>query len=334
MALACAGLATAQGLSGDSPLAAAMAPVPDDTQSAQQALSAAKAGDGARVRRLLDETNDPLARKIALWALADATPEVLTWDQADAARRELADWPRPSRRQSAAEKLIDRSQLTPDGVIAWFGSDEPITPQGAMALATAYRQTGQADTAASVIRKAWRTLTFDEDVQEAVLARFGDALTVADHAAREDFLLYGAQGRAAQDLVPLLPVDQQALAQARIAVRRGDPDAQALIAALPPADQLSPGLVYERVMALRDHGDIAGALALINYLPASLPDERAAERLWKHGALVAGALQAGDIATAYQVAARSGLTTGAEAASAQFYAGWIALSRMRDPHLA
>jgi len=334
MVLACAGFATAQGLSGDSPLAAASAPVPNDTQSAQLALAAARAGDGARVRRLLDETTDPLTRKIALWALADATPEVMTWDQADAARRELADWPRPSRRQSAAEKLIDHSQLTPDGVIAWFGTEDPITPQGGMALATALRQTGRADDAATVIRKAWRTLTFDEGTQEVLLAKFGDVLTTADHAAREDFLLYGAQGPAAQDLVHLLPVDQQALAQARIAVRRGDPGAQALIESLPPGDQLSPGLVYERVMALRDHGDIAGALALINYLPASLPDEHAAERLWNHGTLVSAAMQAGDIATAYQVAARSGLTTGAEAAHAQFYAGWIALSRMRDPHLA
>jgi soluble lytic murein transglycosylase len=297
-------------------------------------LAAARAGDGYRVRAMLGQTADPLVRKIALWALADAAPEQLTWDQAEAARRELAGWPRPSRRQTAAEKLLDQSPLTPAQTIAWFGGAVPITIQGAGALAGALRQVGRVEDARAVIRKAWTTLTFDAATQENVLARFGDLLGPADHAAREDFLLYGAQGPAARDLLRVLPADQQAIAEARMAVREGDPNARSLIEALPAKDQANPGLVFERVMALRDRGDIAGALALIGYLPPVVPDAAAAERLWKHGALVVEALEAGDVASAYQIAARSGLTTGAEAANAQFYAGWIALSRMRDPRLA
>ncbi len=334
VALTCAGLATAQGLTGDSPQASVSGPVAYDTPSVGASLAAAKYGDAARLRAILNQTTDPLARKVALWAMADAVPEALTWDEANVARRDLADWPRPSRRQVAAEKLLDRSGLSPAAVVDWFGKDDPLTPQGAMALADALRMTGQPDEAAATIRRAWRTLTFDVDTQEAMLARFSGVLTQADHVAREDYLLYGAQGSAAQDLLRLLPPDQQALAEARMAVRRGDPSASMLIAALPAANQMSPGLVYERVMSLRDHGDIAGALALIPYLPATLPDEHAAQRLWKHGALVAGALQAGDANTAYQVAARSGLASGTDAAEAQFYAGWIALSRFKDPKLA
>ena len=332
--LACAGLAAAQGLSGDSPQAAIYGAVPNDTPAVSTSLTAARAGDGARLQAILNQTGDPLARKIALWAMADATPDALTWNEADAARRDLAGWPRPARRQMAAEKLLERSGLSPTAVIGWFGKDDPITAQGAMALATALKLTGQAEGAALVIRRAWRTLTFDEPTQETMLSRFADVLTPADHQAREDLLLYGAQGPAAQDLLRLLPPDQQAVAQARMAVRRGDPAAEAIISALPVADQMSPGLVFERVVAMRDRGDIAGALSLIPYLPATLPDEHAAERLWKHGALVVGALRAGDTADAYQVAARSGLASGADAAEAQFYAGWIALSRMKDPRLA
>ena len=333
-ALTCAGLAAAQGLAGDSPQATVGGYVQSDVPAVTAALAAARSGDGSRLQALLNQTTDPLARDVALWALADAAPESLTWSQADAARRDLASWPRPSRRQMAAEKLIETSGLAPREVIAWFGTDDPITAEGAMALATALRQAGQPDAAAQVIRKAWRALAFDQTTQETMLARFHDVLTTTDYAVREDMLLYGAQGSAAQDLLRLLPPDQQALAQARMAVRRGDASASAMIAALPPVDQTSPGLVYERVVALRDRGDIRGALALIPYLPATLPDEKAAERLWKHGALVVGALQAGDATTAYQVASRSGLVTGSNAAEAQFYAGWIALSRLKDPHLA
>jgi soluble lytic murein transglycosylase len=334
LVLLCAGLATAQGLSSDSPLASVAVAPPDPGASATAILAAARSGDGLRVRSMLDQSSDPLVRKIALWALADATPEMMTWAQAEEARRELPDWPRPFRRQAAAEKLIQRSGLSARETIAWFGADTPTTMEGAAALATALRADGQTDTAATVIRTAWRTLPCDPATQDAMLTRFGDLLTLDDHVAREDLLLFGAQGPAAQALLRILPADQQAIAQARMAVRRGDPAAQGLIDALPLTAQTSPGLVYERVIALRDRGDIAGALALIAYLPAVLPDEHAGERLWKHGLLVVEALQAGDAGAAYEMASRSGLATGPDAATAQFYAGWIALTRLKDPHLA
>jgi soluble lytic murein transglycosylase len=331
-----AGLVRAQGLTGELAPGASSAFVqgPADAAAATSVLAAARSGDGARVRAILDQTTDPLTRKIALWALADASPEFLTWDQADAARRDLAEWPRPARRQAAAEKLIERSPLDPSAIIAWFDKEAPTTPQGAMALTEARRRTGQTELAAEVIRRAWRTMTFDSLDQEVILGRFGALLTPADHVAREDFLLYGIQGPAAQDMLKLLPPSEQAIALARMAVRRGDTVAQAMIEALPPADQTRPGLVYERVMALRDRGDLLGALSLIPYLPAALPDEHAAARLWKRGILMVQALQAGDATTAYQVAARSGLTTGPDAASAEFYAGWIALARMKNAPLA
>ena len=339
MTVSCADLVGAQGLTGDTAPAAptgaiGAAQATMDASAATSILAAARSGGGARVRAILDEATDPLTRKIALWALADASPEFLSWDQADAARRDLMAWPRPARRQAAAEKLIEHSPLDPPAIVAWFGKEAPTTPQGAMALTEALRRTGRAELAAEVIRHAWRTLTFDTLDQEAMLGRFGALLTPEDHVAREDFLLYGAQGPAAQDMLRLLPVTEQAVAQARMAVRRGDIAAQAMIEALPAADQTRPGLVFERVMALRDRGDMLGALSLIPYLPAVLPDEHAAEKLWKRGSLMVQALQAGDTNTAYQVAARSGLTTGADAASAEFYAGWIALARMKNAPLA
>jgi soluble lytic murein transglycosylase len=333
VALACAGLAAAQDLAGDSPLAGAT-PVATDTQAVVAALAAARAGDGARVRSVIEASTDPLVRKISLWALADAAPERMTWAQADEAWRELADWPRASRRRMAAERLIDRSGLPPAAMVAWFGADDPLTGEGALALAGALADSGRGEAAAAVVRKAWRTLVFDAATQDAILQRFGADLGPADHVARADLLLYGAQGPAVAALLPLLPADQQAIALARMAVRRGDPGAQAMIGALPAADQVSPGLAYELVLALRDRGDTAGAVALAPYLPGVNPDEHAAQQLWKHGALMAAALQAGDVAGAYQVAAHAGLVTGPEAADAAFRAGWLALTRLKDPRLA
>jgi soluble lytic murein transglycosylase len=338
VALAMGGFAAAQGLTGDAAQPAGQPLVSyqdlNDMQSVSVALSAARSGDGSRLQSTLATTTDPLARRIALWALADAAPDTMTWAQADQARRELADWPRPSRRQMAAEKLIDQSGMAPKAVIAWFGDVPPITPQGAMSLARALRADGQTSAAAAVIRHAWRSMPFDESVEDAMLAQFPDMLTPADMWARTDYLLYGTHDPAAIDLIARLPPDRQAVAQARIALRRGDPNAEALVAALPPADQSSPGVIYERLLADQARGNVADALNLVAYMPESLPYEGAAAKLWRHGSLVVQALQAGDPVRAYAAADHSGLNSGLAAEEAQFYAGWIALTRLKNPRLA
>jgi len=304
-----------------------------DAQGVMTALSAAKVGDGARIRAAMGAIQDPLARKIALWALADSAPNSMSFLEADNAHRDLAGWPRSARREIAAETLLDQSGMAPRDIIAWFGGDPPQSARGAMALATALNATGRNAEATALIRRTWRESVFELDTQEAMLARFGGVLTQADDVAREDLLLYGPHGPAAQDMLRLLPADQQAIALARMAVRRGASDAQNLIDALPLAAQNSPGLVYERIISLRDRGQTGAALSLMAYLPPRLPDA-AAERLWKHGALVVAAIKAGDIASAYTVAAHSGLSSGADAADAEFYAGWLALSRRRDAKTA
>jgi soluble lytic murein transglycosylase len=318
-------------LSADSAAPPAVVTQPlGDPAAVTSALAAAKAGDGARVQAIIASTGDPLAREIGLWALADAAPDTLTWAQAEEARRNLADWPRAARRQMTSEKLIDQSGLSPRQVIAWFAGAEPVTAQGAMSLAAALRADGQISAAAGVIRRAWRSMAFDEPTQSAMYARFIDMLTPVDIEARVDFLLYGAQGAPVLDLIPLLSPDRQAVAQARMALRRADSGAEALVSALPPADQVSPGVIYERMLALQARGDTATALSLVAYLPTSIPSEAAAEKLWRHGRLVVEALQAGDAARAYDAALHAGVNTGIPAAEAQFYAGWIALTRLKD----
>lgn len=305
-----------------------------DSQNVEAALAAGKRGDGVRARAAMNAIYDPIARKIALWALIDGAPTEVTFSEADSARRTLAGWPREDRRAEAAEALLGQSGLPSAQVVAWFDGQQPRTGPGALALGIALNATGQPAAAGDVIRKVWRTLVFDQATQDAMLASFSGVLTADDYIAREDLLLYGGDNAQAQDLLRFLPPDQQALAQARMAYRRGDPNAASLVAALPMAEQNSPGLIYERVLSLRDHGDDAGARQLMSALPADLPLQSAAERLWKHGTLVSDALRAGDYTGAYTAAAHSGLTVGPAAAEAQFYAGWIALTHMKDPRLA
>ena len=80
-----------------------------DAQGLQTVLNAAKSGDGAGIRAAMAGLYDPLARRIALWALADAAPNSLSVQEAQSAGSLPDGWPRTDRRQVAAQRqqLVD-----------------------------------------------------------------------------------------------------------------------------------------------------------------------------------------------------------------------------------
>lgn len=299
------------------------------------ALTVAKAGDGSRARLAMDSIQDPVARKIALWALADGAPNSLSFFEADSVRRDLNGWPRAARRQATAEKLVETSGMSPDRIIAWFGGAEPATVQGAMALAGALRASGRGEEARTLIRRWWREELFDAEPQAALRARFGAYLTQDDNLARADMLLYGPQGPAAREMVNSLPEAYRTVADARMALRSNSPSGNEMIAAMTSDQRQTPGLIYEQAAFFQRRGLTTMALQLARgFKPA--PTQAVAARAWTTDLrkLVVAGLAAGDYAGAYGAAANTGLTVGPDAAEAEFYAGWIALSKLKNPAAA
>lgn len=296
------------------------------------ALAAARRGDAAGARSAIVDIADPIARKTATWALTDTNAEALGFHEIDGARRSLVNFPRPGRRVAAAERKLETSGKSPSEVAAWFEDREPQTAQGAMALAAAYRSLGRSPEANELIRAWWRGKSFEADVQRAMLARFPEAITTVDHVRRADILLYGAQGPAAREMVTLLPADQQAIALARIALRANNTDPYS---SLPPEAQASPGVAFERAAYFRRKGLDGQAMALLANMPREVITPEQAERTWdeRHRLTLAG-IRSGDWRTAYQAAANTGLDAGTDATEAEFYAGWIALSRLNEPAAA
>ncbi len=183
LAVGVAAVATAQPIPytqlGQSPVMTPAAPFAGvaTTESGwlREALNAAKTGDVAGARAASANLADPLARRLALWALVDTSAESLGFAEVDRARRELLGWPRAARRQAAAEKLLTTSGYSPSDVIAWFGAAPPQTADGALALALAQRNAGQAQAAAATIRAWWRDKVFEADAQARILANFAGA---------------------------------------------------------------------------------------------------------------------------------------------------------------
>jgi soluble lytic murein transglycosylase len=303
-----------------------------DLDALSTAITAARRGQSSAAQAAMAQIANPAARKLALWMIVDSTGESLPFFQLDQARRDLAGWPRVTRRQMVAEKALGGSGLGPAQTIAWFQGAEPITAQGAMALASAYQMSGRIADAQALIKHWWRDKVFDADTQRAMQARFGAYLTLDDHIKRADTLLYEQSPSGLSDIVALLPPDQVALVQARQALRGGSSDANARVAALPPALANSPSLAVDsaRYLMARNLDDLA--LDMVRHFPSVLPNPDAASQVWVlRRKLIGTALKAHDYRAAYAAATNTGLTSGVDYTEAEFYAGWIALSKLHDP---
>ena len=311
-------------------------PLPEmDAAQLRAALAAARRGDIAGARAAMISISDPIARKIALWALVDANGQNLSFFEVQTARNDLAGWPRAARRQAFTERLLETSGQSPQQIVAWFGGGEPETAEGAMALASALQATGKGQEANALVRRWWRNKLFEVDVQRRMLARFGGALSQDDHVRRLDILLYGSQGPAARDMLGLVPADQRQLAEARMAFRSNSGEANTLAGNLPANLANSPGLAFERAAYLRRRNMSELALGMVRSFPDEVPHDEAAERIWgERYQLILASLRNRDSRGAYNAAANSGLVAGVQAADAEFYAGWLALTRLRDPKQA
>jgi soluble lytic murein transglycosylase len=307
-----------------------------DTDSAnlQSALAAARRGDVSGARMAMDSLQDPIAKKIAQWQLIDSNAEAMSFFELDAARRDLVGWPRGARRDAAAEKALSTSGLDPARVIAWFGGAQPATAEGAMALASAYQATGKTQDATNLIRSTFRDKVFEADAQRSMIARFGAMLTPDDYNRRADILLYGQQGPATRDLVAMLSDTGQSTARVRMAYRSNSSNANTLYNGLTPDLQSSPGVVFERAAYLRRNGMDTLALPMVVNFPAP-PTEEASTAIWKERKqLIVAALKAGNSAGAYAAADNTRALAPADIAESEFYAGWIALTRLKNPDAA
>jgi len=303
----------------------------NDAVLLKSALDAANRGDEATVRRAMASLNDPVAQKIALWTLADSLSDRMSFAELDRARKDLADWPRGSRRQGAAEHKIETSGLTPLAIVEWFKATPPQTSAGVMALAAAWRTLGRIDQATSLIRAHWRDQMFDAQTQRTLLTRFDDLLTPDDHAKRADMLLFGQPGQASRDLLPLLDEPRRQLAEARLALRSGS-NLGKVLETLPEELRSDPSLNMEKVAYLRQNGREAETLTLASALPPSPSYAEASDRMWRERRLIFNlALRAGNYDSAYKAVTGHGMTSGTNYVEAEFIAGWLSLTKLKMP---
>lgn len=304
-----------------------------ESMKLKEAVEAAQTGNTTRAKQIQATLTDGLARRVIDWAMIDSAGTNLGFFDLDTARRELWGWPRASRRQVAAEKALETAGLAPQRVVEWFEGKDPATPEGAMALASAYQQLARPPEAMALIKRYWREQVFEADPQARMLERFGAYLNQDDHAKRLDLLLYGQQGPATRALIPLVTQEVKALAEARIALRANRNDATQAVAAVPASLQDDPGLAYERARYFRRRGLDSVAVSFVPKVSAPPPGvDSVARDMWTERRVLMNALiRSGNLGGAYAAVTNHGLPMGADYTEAEFFAGWLALTKLNKP---
>src|SRR5579875_616793 len=309
---------------------------PSDAGLLRQALIAARRGEVTQAQGLQGQIMNPTARKLVTWAMVDSAGSELDYSTLAAAWRDLEGWPRPARLRAALERSLETAAIPPNQVIALFQGRDPETAQGAMALAAAYQSSGRAADAATLIRHVWRNHAFDADTQARMLARYSGVLSMDDHAARLSMLLYTGETSSARQLFDLVTPDQRALAEARMAFHAERSDAPMLLGAVPASLQNDPGLAFDRAHYYRKHNLETLAAGLVRNFPTSTPEQpEVTKAIWgERRALMFAALQSLDYRGAYAAADDDGLQPGQDRNEAEFFAGWIALTKLKNADLA
>jgi len=303
----------------------------DDTIAFRRGLSAARARDVVATQDAISRIGNPTARKLVEWALVDTSAAQLSYDELSRDQRALAGWPRVETRRSAGEIALDRAGASADAVLAFFEGSEPTTVQGAIALTWALEQGGRTEQARSLIGEWWRTRSFEATEQTRILNRWSGWLTQTDHEARLSMLLLGPHGPATRAMVNLVSPERAAVANTVMSLRTAySPDA--MIANLSSSQALDPAVVLERVRILRAASRQSEGYALLRYLPAAPLHTEGQNTLWSERRnYYLDAIQDRNFQAAYDAMAGHGFPSGDRKVDAEFFAGWVALTRLNDP---
>ncbi len=304
----------------------------------QDIMAAVRLEHWAEADALAAASPDPLARKLVLYFRLLA-PGAAGAAEIAAFITDNPAWPQ----QALLDRRLQEALVTADDPALIERCQPPsVATQPAATLlrcADALGRAGRQAEAEQDARAAW-VKGVDPAGELGVIRSWGHALTADDQWRRFDRLAWTDPGRpgspAARQAVRVHPADHPA-AEARLALRRDDPSAPALAAALPAPARADPGLVLDLARWHRRAGPDRAALAV--WAKEGSPAEAAAteERrpaFWDERNLLARRmLRAGDPAAAYALA--SGHRQAGEAAiDAEFLSGWIALRRLQQPEVA
>ena len=296
-----------------------------------QAFSDAEAGDWNSAYGLAARAEDKRLAEVLYWLDLQDLERRNPFSEVLGFMLDHPDWPGQHKLRGIAEETMPDDLPTAD-IIAYFTTYPPVESAGVIRYGPALLRTGPEADVDAFIRTAWIEDDFASTEEADFLKYFKPRLTMDDHLARLDRLLWEGKTISAKRMLKRVDQDTAALAFARITLRSLEQGVDGAIARVPASLRDDPGLVFERLRWRRIKGLDDSAVALLMSPPSELvyPDVWAYERL----VLARRYLDIGDDATAYRVLADHLEVSGALYHEVDWLAGWIALRKLDQPGVA
>jgi soluble lytic murein transglycosylase len=308
----------------------------DDIAAVKRAIDAARKGKGADATAAQKTIVDPVARKLAEWAILRSNNTDPPFQRYADFIKANPDWPHVPLFRRRAENTLWNDNLDDATVLAFFAKHKPTTAKGRYVLARALLAKGDRAAATALVRAAWRMQDCSTDVEGRVLDLFGGLLTRADHKARMEKRFYVDDTEAGMRAAHRLGGNDLLIAKAWTAVIKHRHDAKALLNAVPAAARHDAGYIYARAMWLRRKDKLEDAAKLMLSAPRDPEAIVDPDQWWQERrVLVRDLLDKHDPKNAYRIAV--------EAVTPQrdnyrvgkyFLAGWIALRYLHDAKTA
>lgn len=294
------------------------------------ALGRGDIGEARAARDVLAQGS--LDRRVLVWAIAAHGDGRASSAEIAEAAAVLRGWPGLERLRLAGERAIFWEKAAPETVIKSFGAAMPQTVQGVIALTRANLALGEDDKAREILAPFWRTARLSVADERLILREFGALIPQVDHRFRMERMLYAERVSSAERVAPYARAE--ALQKAWSAVLRRDRRAGKLLAAVPVA-QRSAGYLFAEAQHLRRKGEVARAAAAMAKAPTDREKLVDPDAWWiERRVLSRELMDAGDVKGAYRVAASHAAESPANAADAEFHAGWYALRGLGDAKAA
>ena len=302
----------------------------DDKAAAVAAITAARGGNWSQAYAAAARSTNPLPAKIVRWL--DFTGSSVTGRFSDISFfiEQNPDWPGQKILRRQAETAL--ATESDDVASKWFAKFPPVSPLGKARLAAITIARGQTEAGLAALRQAWIDGDFTPSDERDFWTRYSANIRPEDNVRRLDRLLWDRARDAAQRMLPTVPPDYRAEAEARLAMVGRAANANALLARVPDARKSDPGLIFDIVHWERhnDQNEAAAQLLLAH------PDNPVRPAAWagERQIVARRLLAAGNAELAYKVVQQNSLSDGNAYAEAEFLSGYIALRFLKNPTLA
>ena len=245
------------------------------------------------------------------------------------------NYPRIGRVRYLAEHKLSTNKISPNKIIDWFNSKEPLSGYGKLILGESFILTGDIKRGTSLIKDGWITADLNRGNMKFFRKKFKKYLNADDYIKRADYLAWEGKFWDLKRMLRYLPKDYELLYTARQILMSKSYGVDNAIKNVPTKLKNDAGLNYDRLKWRRKRGRVDDSLEILFKVPNDKNYLVRPDKWWKERAIMARALIYKDkYEAAYKIASKHSLDPSPEFADAEWMSGWIALSFLDDPILA